>query len=316
MPRSGRLSPLLFDPASRLTWSAVSTAGRLWGRARARIRLRPSWSARRAARDIVTVIPGAITGLLHLIWTAFLELLAPLVAVVLAPLFYWRLFTPDPRDAATLPVGDITALHYPYRRWVAEELSRGVPPVWNEFLAAGQSAIGDIQFHTLYPPDAMLARFAGGSFPLVAFEAGVVAHVALGSLFMYLLGRRLTGSRVGGLVSAVIFGFGGYLTGFPVQQIILLETSVWLPFILLCIDIGADFGLVLAFALGSGGLALAALAGHPQTLYYVAIAAAGYGIFKTWNGGRIRLAGILGLPVLFAGGLALAAVALVPAYLH
>ena len=237
-------------------------ARELWNPSRARLPLGLRRHAVAWSRFVWFAIPGTIGFLLRVIWTGFLELLAPVIAVLLAPAFYWRLFVADPRDAATLPTGDITELHYPYRRWVAEELSRGIPPLWNQFLAAGHSAIGDIQFHTLYPPDTILAHFAGGAFPLVDFEAGIVAHVALGSLFMYLLARRLTHSRTGGLVSAVVFAFGGYLTGFPVQQMILLETSIWLPFILLCIDLGADFGIVSAFALGAGGLALAALAGH------------------------------------------------------
>jgi hypothetical protein len=295
---------------------AATSARERWSRA---LTYAPVWLRRypvRWSRAALVAIPGAVLFFLKLIWIAFLELLAPIVAVALAPAFYWRLFVSDPRDAATLPTGDITELHYPYRRWVAEELSRGIPPLWNEFLSAGHSAIGDIQFHTLYPPDTFLAQLAGGSFPLVDFEAGIVAHVALGSLFMYLLARRLTHSRTGGLVSAVVFAFGGYLTGFPVQQMILLETSIWLPLILLCIDIGADFGMVSAFALGAGGLAMAALAGHPQTLFYVAVAALAYLLFKAWHGGWIRIAPILGAPVLFAGGMGLAAAALVPAFFH
>jgi Bacterial membrane protein YfhO len=251
-----------------------------------------------------------------LLWAAVLELISLVVAGLLAPLFYWRLLRADPLDAATLPPGDITELHYPYRRWVAEQLARGEPPWWNQFVSAGHSAIGDIQFHTLYPLDNWLAGQTGAAFPFPTFELGIVGHVALGSVFMYLLARRLTGSRSGGLVAAIIFGFGGYLAGFPVQQIILLETSIWLPLVLLLIDVGADYNLVSAFAVGAGALALAALAGHPQTLFYVGTAAVIYLLFKAWGGGRPRFAAVLGLPVLVLGGVALAAQALLPAYFH
>ncbi len=239
-----------------------------------------------------------------------------MICPALAPLFYWRLLTTDLQDVATLPPGDITDLHYPYHRWVAEQMARGEPPWWNQFLSAGHSAVGDIQFHTLYPPDSALAAFAGGSLSFRLFEEGIIAHVALGAFFMYLLGRRLTGSRVGGLVAGVVFGFGGYLSGFTVQQMILLETSIWLPLILLAVDLGASYNLVAAFVVGAIGIAMAALAGHPQTLFYVALAAGCYALFRGWNGGRPRLAVFLGLPILMVGGIGLAADALLPAFLH
>lgn len=246
----------------------------------------------------------------------FLELLALLVAPLLAPLFYWRILTANPRDVATFPFGDFTDLHYPYRRWVAEQLARGEAPFWNQFVSAGQSAVGDIQFHVFYPPDSWLAQYAGGGFPLRTLELDVVGHVALATLLTYLFARRLTASRLGGLVAAIVFGFGGYLAGFPVQQVILLETSVWLPLILLCIDLGADLNLVSAFVVGAGALALAALAGHPQTLFYVGLTALLYLSFKAYDRGRLSLATIPGLPILFLGGAGLAAAALMPAYLH
>ncbi len=251
-----------------------------------------------------------------LLGVAGLEVLTPILAVAMAPLFYWRLLVTDPQDAATLPLGDITELHFPYRRWVAEQLARGEPPWWNAFVSGGHSAIGDVQFHTLYPLDTLLAQSVGADFTLRTLELGIIAHVALGALFMYLLARRVTASRVGGLVAAIVFAFGGYLAGFPVQQMILLETSVWLPLILLCVDLGADYNLVTAFVIGAAALALAAMVGHPQTLFYVATAGLLYLAFKGWNGGRVRLAALPGLLILLLGGAALAASALLPAYLH
>lgn len=251
-----------------------------------------------------------------LLWNVLWEIATPVLAVLLVPLFYWRLLTPDRADAATLPFGDFTDLHYPYRRWVAEELARGTKPYWNAFVSAGHSAVGDIQFHVFYPPDTWLAQVSGGAFPVRTLEWDVVGHVALGVLFTYLFARRLTGSRLGAFLSAIVFGFGGYLTGFPVQQVILLETSVWLPLALLLIDIGADWNSIIAFCFGAGVLAMAALAGHPQTFFYVVLASGLYALFKGWNQGRIRFAAIPGVVVLGLGAVGLAAVALIPAVLH
>ncbi|MGH2461920.1 MAG: YfhO family protein [Chloroflexota bacterium] len=247
---------------------------------------------------------------------ACLETLTPVVAVFLAPLFYWRVLTPNPNDVATFPPGDFTDLNFPYRKWVAEELARGMNPWWNPYVSAGHSAIGDIQFRIFYPLDTWLARYLGGGFDVRALEIDVIGHVALAVFFTYLLARRLTGSRTGGMVAAIVFGFGGYLSGFPVQQVNLLDASVWLPLILLCIDVGADFNLVTGFVIGAGALGLSALAGHPQTLFYVCLASGLYLLFKGWNQGRIRWAALPGLPILFLGGGGVAATALVPAYFH
>jgi len=257
-----------------------------------------------------------VNGTARALWVAFLEALAPVIAVLLAPLFYWRVLTPNPNDVATFPFGDFTDLNFPYRKWVAEQIARGENPWWNSYVSAGHSAIGDIQFRIFYPLDTWLATYVGGGFDVRVLEIDVVGHVALAVLFTYLLARRLTGSRTGGLVAAVVFGFGGYLSGFPVQQVNLLDASVWLPLILLCIDVGADFNLITGFVVGAGALSLSALAGHPQTLFYVCLASALYLLFKGCNRGQIRWAALPGLPVLFLGGAGLAAAALIPAYLH
>ncbi len=183
-------------------------------------------------------------------------------------------------------------------------------------MSAGHSAIGDIQFRVLYPPDTWIAQYSGGAFSVRLLEMDIIGHVALASLFTYLLARRLTRSRIGGLVSAIVFSFGGYLAGFPIQQANLLDASVWLPLVLLCIDVGADFNLVTAFVAGAIALSFSALAGHPQTLFYVSLASGSYLLFKGWNQGKIRVAALPGLPILLVGGIALAASALIPAYFH
>jgi len=285
------------------------------GQPSGRTRARRSWlTAWRRGIALLQTLPWRRGAALAV--AVLLDLTALLVVSGLVPLFYWRILTSSPDDAATFLPGDFTELHYPYRRWVAYQIARGEPAWWDPYVSAGQSAVGDIQYHVFYPPDDWLARWAGAAFPVRAYELGVVAHVALAVVFTYLLGRRLSKSRLGGMVAAVIFGFGGYLSGFPVQQVIILETSIWLPFILLCIDIGADRGLISAFVVGAVGLALAALAGHPQTLFYVAVTAGLYLAFKGIADGALRWVVIAGAPVLFGGGLGLAAIALVPAYFH
>ncbi len=65
----------------------------------------------------------------------------------------------------------------------------------------------------------------------------MILHFALASVFTFLFvrhvarkaGARPLAARAAGAVAAVAFTYSGYLTSFPVQQITILETSVWLP---------------------------------------------------------------------------------------
>ena len=58
-------------------------------------------------------------------------------------------------------------------------------------------------------------------------------HVLLYTLLMYLLVRRLTladpRSPLAAFCAAVIVGYGGYTTGYPLLQLAVLEAAIWLP---------------------------------------------------------------------------------------
>ena len=80
----------------------------------------------------------------------------------------------------------------------------------------------------------------GANFTLLDLEIEAIFHFVLAGAFTYLFARRLIGSRVAALVSAVTFMFGGYLTSYPPLQLAILETATWLPLALLLIDLGVE----------------------------------------------------------------------------
>jgi len=144
-----------------------------------------------------------------------------------------------------------------------------------------------------------MALSGPGEFSPLWLEAEAALHFFLGACFTYLLSRRLlfaqtapgredrapTGGRrvVGPLVAAVTFAFGGYLTGYPSQQLAVLETQVWLPLLLLLLDVGLAEQSWCAL-LGAGlvwGVTL--LAGHPQSAMYVLYVALAYGLARAWR---------------------------------
>ena len=131
-------------------------------------------------------------------------------------------------------------------------------------------------------------------------------------MFTYLFARRLPRSRIGGLPAAVAFTFSGYLTSYPPLQLAILETQVWLPLILMALDVAGgrwetgDARASIRWVLGAGLLlGVAFLAGQPQSALLVTYAGLAYGLFRFWPrnvrtskiGWRpwLRIAGVLAL---------------------
>lgn len=257
-----------------------------------------------------------------------------IAALLLLPLlFWWQLWTPDPIDRATIPEGDFAGQYYPLQLFAARELAAGRLPAWNPYINAGQPGLADIQTGFYYPPHLLpnlaLALF-GLPFSVGLLTAQVVFHFSLASLFTYLFVRRLAlrcgaqlaAARFAGAIAALTFTYGGYLTSFPVQQLTILETAVWLPLVLFFLDRAFYRAHPLSqIVLAGVSLACALLAGHPQTAMYVVYATLAYGVFLAWStrstqnaGGNrrfvLRIAYYVLLPL--ALGAALAAVQLVP----
>ncbi|MFC2015864.1 YfhO family protein [Chloroflexota bacterium] len=251
---------------------------------------------------------------------------AIIAALVLLPLlFWWRLWAFDPANRASIPEGDFTAQYYPLQLFSARELAAGSLPAWDPYLSGGQPGLADIQTGTFYPlnliPNLVLA-WLGLSFGMGMLTAQVVVHFSLASLFTYLFvrhlvrrhGGRLGAARFSGAVAAVAFTYSGYLTTFPVQQITILETAIWLPLILLFLDRSYfQSRAVPQTVLAALALACAMLAGHPQTAMYVVYTVVAYGLYMAHvSGARFTASRLLSLLLVLVLGAALAAVQLVP----
>jgi hypothetical protein len=217
------------------------------------------------------------------------------ILALLPALFFWRLIAPNPADRMSIPAGDFTGQYYPLRAYAARELAAGRLPLWNPALYGGQPALADIQSGALYPPqivEALLLGWLGLGFPVWALETQVIAHFAWAAVGAYLLGRRLAGragarprnARLAGTVTSLVFTYSGYLTGFPVQQLTILEVSAWLPWVVLGMEglveagswkLEVRNGILAALALG-----LSLLPGHPQTSLYVLYTAVAFYLFR------------------------------------
>lgn len=211
--------------------------------------------------------------------------LAAVVLVALLPLLlFWRLLTPVDADRAYVVEGDLSSQYYPLRAYAASRLAKGELPLWSPYVYGGQPALADIQTGALYPPSLLWGLIRGEDLSMQDLQLQALLHLSLAAAGMYFLASRLSSSVLGGAVAGIAFSLGGYLTSFPVQQVTILSTAAWLPWLLLALDLTLEGRLPLSRGgvAVAGAVALVALAGHPQTAMLSAYAALGYVLWRRY----------------------------------
>jgi hypothetical protein len=222
-----------------------------------------------------------------------------LLLACLCLFFFWRIITPNLANRGSFLEGDFADQFYAFGVYEAQRLFSGQLPLWNPYTFSGQPFLADVQSAIFYPLSlvTLLLSLAQG-FSLFALELEAIFHFFLAGLFTYLLARRLLRDRWAALISSLVFTFGGYLTSYPSQQLAILETDVWLPLILLLLDIGlgrlstlsAKFSwsvVLIPITLAGMAFGLALLAGHPQSAMYVFYVSAIYCAFRACTN-RVR----------------------------
>ena len=240
---------------------------------------------------------------------AWLATLGPVGALALLPFaLTWRLWTPNAADRRWITAGDFSDQFYPFARYVGDELRAGRLPLWNPYVFGGHPFQADPQTAVFYPPSSLLALLLGaGGLPYRALELELPLHFALAAVGAFLLARRLTGDDLAGLIAGIAFGFGGFLTSYPAQQLAMLRSAAWMPLMLYALEravgpAGRPTWLLGASAAGAALL----LAGHTQTALFGLYLAAAYALVRSRQVGRPWTAALLsaGLPTVLAIGLA------------
>jgi hypothetical protein len=170
------------------------------------------------------------------------------------------------------------------RVFVADEYRHGRLPLWDPYTFSGEPAVAMSLFAPYYPPGLWQVVFP--KLPFEALEIEAIFHLGLAGLFTFLFVRRLTASDGAGLIAGLAFSLGGYLTSYPMLQLIILETAVWLPAGLWLLDIALERRSLPRMALAGAIFGFGVLAGHPQTFLYIAYVTAAYFVFRAV---RLRL---------------------------
>ncbi|HPL63265.1 MAG TPA: hypothetical protein PK587_05800 [Syntrophales bacterium] len=230
--------------------------------------------------------------------------LAVLLALTLI-MFCDVLFAPD--VVVSMFGADLSHQFVHWREFGFRELKNGNFPLWNPHIFSGAPYFSGFQSAMLYPPNYihLVLPFAAAVNFLVAL------HVFMMGAFMYACAYRTGLHAAACLFSAVAMMFSGafFLHIMP-GHLSNLSAMVWAPLIFLAIDgiiENPSRGWIL---LGVFAVAMQIFAGHPQYVFYTAVAAAIYaGLKLVRRPQRLRAAGELALVA--AGAFGISAVQLI-----
>ena len=177
--------------------------------------------------------------------------------------------------------GDFTRHYLPYSFFQQKSLLAGRLPVWNPHVNSGHPFLADTESAVFYPVSNILLLLTSFSSSVVGrlywLQVEALVHLILACSFTGLLVHRLTGNRMAGFAAGLVFGFSGYLTGYPPLQLGILRVAVWLPLILWLLLPERSGKLRWSrWLLASAVHAVAFYANHPQTFLFLTYAVGGW----------------------------------------
>ncbi|MBN1564727.1 MAG: YfhO family protein [Anaerolineae bacterium] len=243
---------------------------------------------------------------------------AVLILTALWVIFFWRLWTPTTGDRVIFQKGDFPLHYFSYSDYQVERMLDGEIPLWNPYNYGGDPFAANVQWAVWYPPRWIAAGVAHvfGEWGIEALQFEVAAHYWLISLLMYAFLRvlftaaknrkktlpgdsepdspsprleREAGGEVGvrfpALIGAILWTYGGYMTGYPMLQASIIESVAWLPLMLL----GAHLSVtdprwrVRGILLAGGAMAISFFGGHTQTTVQMTYFTAAYIAYFGWQ---------------------------------
>jgi hypothetical protein len=222
-------------------------------------------------------------------------------AAVLASfsLLYGLFFSPALRAGLLLALHDGQIFYWPN---FSSPLT-----LWTDLIFGGFPIAADPQAQSWYPITRLLALIPD------SWNAFMISAYVLASTLAYGYVYALTRSPLAAAVSGLTFGMSGFMIG-HLPHASILHTVVWLPLMIWSLHElrrGVSPGWVAA---GAVGVALSALAGHPQLLVYCLVLTAAYALVLGLAGGVPRGRYFARVAAMFVLGLALAAIQLLPTF--
>jgi len=193
-----------------------------------------------------------------------------------------------------------------WRKFGFEQLRHGNLALWNPHLFSGAPFFGGFQSALLYPPNFLFLIL-----PLAkAINFGIALHVFLGGAFTYFWATNRGLHPLASFLSAVMFMFcGAHFLHIYAGHLPNLCTLIWAPLLFLAIDRLFAIPSLGPCLLGTFAVAMQILAGHPQYVFYTAVAATIYSaLCLIKSASRLKVS--VGFIAIYLGGAALSAVQL------
>jgi hypothetical protein len=229
------------------------------------------------------------------------------LTLALLPIIY---FYPAALGYVVLAPGDGWAYHMGVRVLAGRMIAAGQLPLWNPSIFGGMPLLASIEPGVLYPANWLFAFLPPGlAFNLAALST---CYVALAGTYLYT--RRVGVTRLGAVVAATAFAFGGFMTA-HVGNLNLTAPAAWLPWLLLAVEQLKDWPRWrLWLALGACCVALQVFAGHPQITLYLALVVAAYALFTLLRVGEGKLRFAAKVAAMAFIGASLSAIQLMPTW--
>jgi Bacterial membrane protein YfhO len=181
---------------------------------------------------------------------------------------------------------DTQLFYYPLTDWVGQQLKAHGYPLWLPAIFTGYPIEADGELGLLYLPQVALLAWLPTAVAIVWLR---VFHVFLAGASMYLFLRTLRLMPFASLGGALVFAFGSFLVA-QLHHENVVRSAAWLPLVLVCVERAlrqATQRRQLAWlALGALAFAQAALGLHVQPVLMLAVAVAGWALFRVALGPR------------------------------
>ena len=201
---------------------------------------------------------------------------------------------------------DLSSQFVYWREFGFSQLSQGNLALWNPHIFSGMPYFGGFQSALLYPPNWLYLVL-----PLAtAINVSIALHVFLAGLFIYLWTFRRGLHPAACLLSSILFMFSGpYFLHISAGHLPNLCAMVWAPLLFLAMDGLLEERSFNWCLIGMLAITMQILAGHPQYVFFTAIAAGLYAGLRLIKAQQRTLI-VVGFGSMYVGAAALAAVQL------
>lgn len=208
------------------------------------------------------------------------------------------------------PAADMMFHTLPWRTFGFGELARGNLALWNPWVYGGAPYFGGGQAALLYPSNLLFLLLPTSH----AINWSIAVDCWLGGAFMFLWARRRGLVPFAAFVSAALFMFSApFFHRIQAGLVTSLAAMAWMPLLFLCMDEWLASRKPRWCLVGMLAVAVQIFSGQSQYVYYTALIAGLYAGARLLEPRERRLQAAAGLLSVYAGGVLLAAVLLLPA---